>query len=150
MKERLTPIKAIRSKCLSCCCGQVKEVSTGPKTKEGKAWALDNLKKHKIMATQENASFEATQAQRLANLNIPQHKLVKKSKVLASSLTRYTQARAHVMGYSMRSSFPRRKVQRYVKVTSRRRARHGVLSYLFTKANISPKNFLSLEYGRKG
>ena len=24
--EILTPIKAIRSKCLSCCCGQVKEV----------------------------------------------------------------------------------------------------------------------------
>ena len=24
--KRLTPIKAIRTKCLECCCGQVKEV----------------------------------------------------------------------------------------------------------------------------
>ena len=24
--KRLTPIKAIRAKCLECCCGQVKEV----------------------------------------------------------------------------------------------------------------------------
>lgn len=26
MKDRLTPIKAIRAKCLDCCCGQVKEI----------------------------------------------------------------------------------------------------------------------------
>lgn len=26
MMARLTPIKAIRAKCLECCCGQVKEV----------------------------------------------------------------------------------------------------------------------------
>jgi hypothetical protein len=26
MEKRLTPVKAIRAKCLDCCCGQMKEV----------------------------------------------------------------------------------------------------------------------------
>ena len=28
--KRLTPIKAIRKKCLDCCCGQIKEVRECP------------------------------------------------------------------------------------------------------------------------
>ena len=30
MKRKLTPLKAIRAKCMDCCCGQAKEVRLCP------------------------------------------------------------------------------------------------------------------------